>query len=132
MSEDDHQIQRRRDPNAPSGWARWNRRLLIIIFTCLAIISWRLFIPELKKHQEIDTQLKGMQAEFDREDGLNKQLTNEVSWLTDPNDPTYLETIARDKLQAAKPGETVIRLEIEDPRKALRDGQTPVIPPRGE
>lgn len=130
MSAEDYSIERYRS-DGPSAWQRWNRRLLIIIFLCLGIISWRLFVPELKRNHEIDTELNGMRAQMERESETNRQLTREVGWLTDPADPSYLETIARDKLQAAKPGETVVRLENEDPRNAIRDGQLPVTNPPG-
>jgi cell division protein FtsB len=131
VSEDDYQIERYRS-DGPSAWQRWNRRLLIIIFLCLGIISWRLFVPELKRNHEIDTELAGLRGVLERESATNRQLTREVSWLTDPSDPTYLETIARDKLHAAKPGETVIRLETEDPRNVLREGNLPITaPPEG-
>ena len=128
---DDYSIDHYRNPHpdAPSGWQRWNRRLLIIIFLCLSIISWRLFVPELKRNAEIDAELAGMRNQAERETAANTQLKNEVGWLTDASDPTYLETIARDKLERAKPGETVIRLDNEDPRKALRDGQVPMASP---
>ena len=128
---EEYSIEHYRQPHsdAQSGWQRWNRRLLFIIFICLSIISWRLFVPELKRNAEIDAELAGMRSQAEREGSTNRQLKNEVAWLTDPSDPTYLETIARDKLEGAKAGETVIRLDNEDPRKVLRDGTLPVTSP---
>ncbi len=41
--------------------------------------------------------------------------TREISWLK--TDPTYLETIARDRLDLMKEGETIFRLE---PSKATK------------
>lgn len=122
--EEDYSIERYHTET--SGWHRWNRRLLVIIFLCLIVISWRLFIPELKRNSEIDAELEGLRTQLSREQATNRQLTNEVGWLTDSSDPTYIETIARDKLERAKPGETIIRLENEDPRRVLRQNAPPV------
>ncbi len=54
---------------------------------------------------EIDT----LQAQRDEQKMLLARATREVNWLK--TDPTYLETIARDRLDLMKEGETVFRLE---------------------
>ena len=54
-----------------------------------------------------------MSAQLTEQKGTLARLTRQVALLK--NDPTYLETIARDNLQLMKEGETIFRLEA--PRK---------------
>jgi cell division protein FtsB len=49
---------------------------------------------------------------------LLARATREVNWLK--TDPTYLETIARDRLDLMKEGETVFRLEPAHPEAPAR------------
>lgn len=133
--EDDYAIiEREARHEETSGWQRWNRRLLFIIFLCLGIISWRLYIPELKRNQEIDAELTGLKAQLEREQKTNAELTSEYNWLNNPDDTTYLESYARDKLNLGRPGETLIRMESADPRRIMEERQLPVVtaPPRPE
>lgn len=130
--EEDYSLHHYEDPHEPSAWAKWNRRLLFIIFFCLAVISWRLFVPELKRSHEIDTELAGIRAELKREEDAKRDLSEQVYWLRDSPDPAYLETIARDILHAAKPGETVVHLESIDPRNVRPNPVAPAARPAGE
>jgi cell division protein DivIC len=100
-------------------WQRLNRvlRLLLVIAILLVIVS--LFVPPFKKlnlgHAEIDN----LQGQVNDQKTLLARQTREVSLLK--SDATYLETIARDRLDLMKEGETIFRLE---PAKAKRDNST--------
>ncbi|MEO6872336.1 MAG: septum formation initiator family protein [Chthoniobacterales bacterium] len=90
-------------------WQQMNAilRVLLLIAVWLLMISF--FLPPYK-------QLQRDRAGFDK---LNAQLTDKKEVLTRlnkqvallKNDPTYLETFARDSLQVMKPGETIFRIE---------------------
>jgi cell division protein FtsB len=90
-------------------WQRLNRILFALLFLAvwLGIIS--LFVPPYKKLQAARAEIDSLQSQRDEQKMLLARATREVSWLK--TDPTYLETIARDRLDLMKEGETVFRLE---------------------
>ena len=96
-------------------WQRLNRILFVLLFLAvwLGIIS--LFVPPYKKMQVARTEIDALQAQRDEQKLLLARATREISWLK--TDPTYLETIARDRLDLMKEGETIFRLE---PSKATK------------
>lgn len=96
-------------------WQRLNRVLFALLFlaTWLGIIT--LFVPPYKQMQAARGEIDALQAQRDEQKMLLTRESREVDWLK--TDPTYLETIARDKLDLMKDGETVFRLE---PAKAGR------------
>ena len=90
-------------------WQRLNRILFTLLFLAvwLGIIS--LFLPPYKKMQAARGEIDALQAQRDEQKLLLARAAREVSWLK--SDPTYLETIARDRLDLMKEGETIFRLE---------------------
>ena len=73
----------------------------------LVIVS--LFLPQYKKLKQSRSEIETLQAQVSEQKMLLARHTREVSLLK--TDPTYLETIARDRLDLMKEGETVFRLE---------------------
>ncbi len=94
---------------AATVWQRWNRVLLTLLFLAAWLVIVSLFVPPYKKlkigHDEIDK----LQAQRDELQAMLSKQTREVSLLK--TDPVYLETIARDRLDLMKDGETVFRIE---------------------
>ena len=90
-------------------WQRLNRilRLLLFIAGWLVIIS--LFVPPYKKMQAARAEIDGLQTQVNEQKTVLSRQTREVNLLK--TDPTYLETIARDRLDLMKEGETIFRLE---------------------
>ncbi len=92
-----------------SVWQRWNRVLLTLLFLAVWLVIISLFVPPYKKlkigHDEIDK----LQQQRDEQQALLAKQTREVNLLK--TDPVYLETIARDRLDLMKDGETVFRVE---------------------
>lgn len=90
-------------------WQRLNRILFTLLFLAvwLGIIS--LFVPPYKKLQAARGETDALQAQRDEQKVLLARATREVNWLK--NDSNYLESIARDRLDLMKEGETVFRLE---------------------
>ena len=100
-------------------WQRLNRILLVllVIAVWLAIVS--LFVPPYKKLTQSRAEIDNLQAQVSEQKGLLARQTREINLLK--TDATYLETIARDRLDLMKEGETIFRLEApqstRQPRK---------------
>ena len=90
-------------------WQRWNRVLLVLLLLAVWLVIVSLFVPPYKKlklgHEEIDK----LQAQRDEQHVLLSKQTREVNLLK--TDPVYLETIARDRLDLMKEGDTIFRIE---------------------
>jgi len=90
-------------------WHSLNRLLVALIaFTVITLIACA-FVPELKNAREQDDRVDQLHDSIDKERDLLAQHTRQVELLK--NDPTYIETIARDRLDMMKPGETIYRID---------------------
>ena len=81
--------------------------VLLIIAIWLVIVS--LFVPPYKKLMQSRTEIDNLQQQVDEQQTLLTRQTREVNLLK--TDVSYLETIARDRLDLMKEGETIFRLE---------------------
>ncbi len=90
-------------------WQRLNTilRFFLVIATVLVIVS--LFLPPYKKLTQSRNEIENLQTQVNEQKTLLARQTREVSLLK--TDPTYLETLARDRLDLMKDGETIFRLE---------------------
>jgi cell division protein FtsB len=90
-------------------WQRLNSilRVLLVVATVLVIVS--LFLPPYKKLTQSRTEIENLQSQVNDQKTLLVRQTREVNLLK--TDPSYLETIARDRLDLMKEGETIFRLE---------------------
>lgn len=95
-------------------WQRLNRvlRVLLVIAIWLVIIS--LFVPPYKKLTQSRAEIDNLLAQVSDQKVLLARQTREVNLLK--TDSTYLETIARDRLDLMKDGETIFRLEAGGPK----------------
>jgi cell division protein DivIC len=90
-------------------WQRWNRVLLLLLLFAVWLVIVSLFVPPYKKLKIGHADIDKLQAQRDEQQvSLSKQ-TREVNLLK--TDPAYLETIARDRLDLMKEGETIFRVE---------------------
>jgi cell division protein FtsB len=90
-------------------WQRWNRLLLILLLLSVWLVILSLFVPPYKKLQLGHEDIDKLQAQRDEQQALLSKQTREVNLLK--TDPVYLETIARDRLDLMKEGETIFRIE---------------------
>ena len=90
-------------------WQRWNRALLILLLLSVWLVIVSLFVPPYKKLKLGQNDIERLQQQRDEQQALLSKQTREVNLLK--NDPVYLETIARDRLDLMKEGETVFRIE---------------------
>jgi len=90
-------------------WQRWNRVLLTLLLLSVWLVIISLFVPPYKKLKLGQEDIAKLQGLRDEQQGLLAKQTREVNLLK--TDPVYLETIARDRLDLMKDGETIFRIE---------------------
>lgn len=90
-------------------WHSLNRFLVVLIaFTVITLIACA-FVPELKNARQQSTRVDDLRDEIQKQRDLLAQHSRQVELLK--NDPTYIETIARDRLDMMKEGETIYRID---------------------
>jgi len=92
-----------------SVWQRLNRILLVLLVIAIWLVIVSLFVPPYKKLTQSRVEVDNLQQQVNEQQGLLARQTREVNLLK--TDVTYLETIARDRLDLMKDGETIFRLE---------------------
>lgn len=90
-------------------WHRLNRILKVLLFVAFWLVAISLFVPPYKKLNQSRAEIDNLQAQVNEQKLLLARQTREISLLK--TDPTYLETIARDRLDLMKEGETIFRIE---------------------
>jgi cell division protein FtsB len=100
-------------------WQRLNRLLRILLLVAASLVIISLFVPPYKKRAQIQGEIDNLQSQVNDQKLVLAKQTREVTLLK--NDVTYLETIARDRLDLIKEGETVFRLEPAPASKVKRD-----------
>ena len=93
-----------------------NRVLMFLAFVGTVCIVGLWFYPELKRRDGMVRNLEEKQVQLASEEARNKQQTREVYLLE--NDKEYIETIARDRLDLMKEGETIFRLDQAKTQKS--------------
>ena len=96
-------------------WQRLNRILRILLFLAIWLVIVSLFAPPYKKLRASRAEIDNLQAQVNEQKTLLARQTREVTLLK--TDATYLETIARDRLDLMKEGETIFRLETGQPKR---------------
>ena len=94
-------------------WQRMNHVLRVLLFLAVWLLIISFFLPPYKKLNQSRAEIEQLQAQLTEQKTLLARQTKEVTLLK--SDPTYLETIARDKLDLMKEGETIFRLEARRP-----------------
>jgi cell division protein FtsB len=90
-------------------WQRLNRVLRILLFLAIWLIVISLFVPPYNRLKQSRGDIDRLQSLVDEHKVLLARQTHEVNLLK--TDATYLETIARDRLDLMKEGEMIFRLE---------------------
>ena len=111
-------IRRKREP---VFWNLLNRFLLFLAGAGLVVVLVLWFYPELTRRNELSANLEHQKQVLAEQQTLRKHREREVDLLE--NDKQYIETIARDKLDMMKDGETIFRLDA--PKPAAVPTQTP-------
>ncbi len=90
-------------------WQRLNRALVVLLFLAGGLVIISLFLPPYQQLKGSRVKVENLQQLVDEQKLLLARQTREVNLLK--TDPGYLETIARDRLDLMKEGETIFRLE---------------------
>ena len=90
-------------------WQRLNRVLRVLLLVAGALVIVSVFVPPYKKLAQGGVEIDNLQTQVNDQKFLLARQTREVNLLK--TDATYLETIARDRLDLMKDGETIFRLE---------------------
>lgn len=90
-------------------WQRLNRILRLLLIVAIVLVILSLFVPPYKKLTQSRNEIENLQRQVSDQKILLARQNREVNLLK--TDPTYLETIARDRLDLMKEGETIFRLE---------------------
>ena len=100
-------------------WHRLNRVLKILLFLAFWLVAISLFVPPYKRLNQSRAEIDNLQAQVNEQKLLFARQTREINLLK--TDSTYLETIARDRLDLMKEGETIFRFESGQSVKAKRE-----------
>jgi cell division protein FtsB len=92
-----------------SIWQQLNRVLRVLLALTFFLVIVSLFVPQHKRLTQSRGEIDALQAQVTEQKMLLARQTREVNLLK--TDPGYLETIARDRLDLMKEGETIFRLE---------------------
>ena len=98
-----------------SVWQRLNSVLRVLLGLAVVLVIVSLFLPLYKKRAQAQNEIDNLQNQVNEQKIVLARQTREVHLLT--SDPVYLETIARDRLDLMKEGETIFRLEPPPPAK---------------
>ena len=90
-------------------WQRLNSVLRVLLAVAVILVIVSLFLPLYKKRVQSQNEIDSLQNQVNEQKTLLARQTREVNLLK--TDPVYLETIARDRLDLMKEGETIFRLE---------------------
>jgi cell division protein FtsB len=90
-------------------WQRLNRILRVLLVLALVLVIVSLFLPQWKKLTQSRAEIDKLQGLVNEQKTLLARQMREVNLLK--TDPSYLETLARDRLDLMKEGETIFRLE---------------------
>jgi cell division protein FtsB len=104
-----------RERREATVWQRLNSVLRVLLLVAAILVVVSLFLPLYKKLGQGQTENENLQSQMNDQKILLARQTREVNLLK--TDPTYLETMARDKLDLMKEGETIFRLEPPLPPK---------------
>ena len=92
---------------------KFTQRICLIASVGLVVgIVVRLYLPKIEEQKRLRAQTESLRQDIQREAERLRQLKRKQEKLKD--DPTFVEKIAREDLNYAKPGETIFRFVDED------------------
>jgi cell division protein FtsB len=99
------------EPSLTTIWRAISKFLAWLVAITLICISLAFFKPQIDRQAELDRLLQQQKDERAALQAENHRLESRVEWIK--HDPAYLETQARDRLDMAREGETVVRFSDE-------------------
>jgi cell division protein FtsB len=92
-----------------------NRILYLLVFAAVVILFVCWFLPLIREEQKEQRALQAFKDQVAHERALLNKQSKKLNLLQ--NDRSYIEMLARDKLDLMKPGETIFRMEPISPDK---------------
>ena len=92
-----------------SIWHRLNQLVIALIAFALITTILCAFLPTLRARSKQVERVETLRAEIANQRLILNRRLREVELLR--NDPTYVEIVARDRLDLMKEGETIFRLD---------------------
>ncbi len=102
------------DEAKPRGgvWRPLSRVMECVIYALLALAVAKLFGPELGRRDKLTAELHRLETVRDTKQAqVDRLLTNHRLLKTDK---TFLEAVARDRLDLQRPGEYIVRIHREE------------------
>lgn len=93
----------------PDVWQRMSRVMEVFLYVLILAAILRLFWPEVEKQRALNSELAEIEQRKAERESRVADLRQEHDLLK--NDRDYLETVARDRLDMARDGEHIIRIE---------------------
>ena len=93
-------------------WKFIQRPCLLASVGLVVGIVLRLFLPKIEEQKRLRAQTETLRQDIQREAEQLRQLKRKQEKLQE--DPTFVEKIAREDLNYAKPGETIFRFVDEE------------------
>lgn len=121
------------EPPNVTIWQRINRLLAVLIVLAMVAGVIGGFLPQLQKQRAARAEEARLKLLIEQRRKIVLRQTRELNWLK--NDPSYVEIIARDRLDLMKDGETIYRLDppktpAATPPPAAPSGSAPGTPRR--
>ncbi|MGC3991144.1 MAG: septum formation initiator family protein [Chthoniobacteraceae bacterium] len=111
-----HDFSEFRERRQTTVWHTLNKLVVILILLAGSVTAVLYFLPEVRYLRDMKSRRDTLQTEKETKSAEVKK-NHRVEELL-KNDPEYVETIARDKLDLMKPGETIIRMDTPSPAPA--------------
>ena len=93
----------------PDVWQRLSKVVVALIFLCAVGAALRVFIPEIERRNQLARQEQRFEKVSAEKSARVAKLQKQYDLMK--NDREYLETVARDRLDLMRDGETIIRLD---------------------
>ncbi len=90
-------------------WRRMSRVMEVVIYLLLILAAYKLFGPEMDRHEELDSEISRLTQIHEDRDERAVKLRREHRLLK--TDREYLENVARDRLALQHEGEYIIRID---------------------
>ncbi|MFZ4483002.1 MAG: FtsB family cell division protein [Chthoniobacterales bacterium] len=110
FADDDNDFRSRRRHQPPDFWHGINRVLTGIVVLAVIIGVGVMFYPVWRQQQDMRSHIAGLEQEKAEKTALLAAGKREIYLLQ--HNPDYVETIARDRLNLMKEGETIFRVEL--------------------
>lgn len=107
-------------PPKPNIWQKMSRFMEVVIYILVILVVAKLFSPELKRAEALEAEKQRLEIIRNEKSQQVAKLRRENENLA--NDPRYLETVARDRLNLQKKGEYIV--QIVPPEPAVKRSKT--------